>query len=200
MNPQHPWRVAVAGCGAAAFGIHLPILAAHPAFEVIGVCDRDPRRARVAAHRFGIPLDRRGGLGPARGGRPARDPHRRARRTDRRGPDRRASTSSPRSPSPCVGAPARCGVGPTGGAAAGGRGDARLRPRPARDADRRSPTRRRAAGEGRRGRRDQPAAPCFPPGSPPTPSPTTRRSQRPTAWARSRCRRCRSCCGRATTC
>ncbi|MBN1172025.1 MAG: Gfo/Idh/MocA family oxidoreductase [Micromonosporaceae bacterium] len=55
MTPHRPWKVAVAGCGAAAFGIHLPILTDHPAFEVIGVCDRDPQRARVAADRFGIP-------------------------------------------------------------------------------------------------------------------------------------------------
>ena len=49
------WRVAVAGCGAAAFGLHLPVLAAHPDFEVIAVHDREPARAEAAARKFGIP-------------------------------------------------------------------------------------------------------------------------------------------------
>jgi predicted dehydrogenase len=49
------WRLAAAGCGAAAFGIHLPVLAAHPDFEVIAVHDREPARAEAAAWQFGIP-------------------------------------------------------------------------------------------------------------------------------------------------
>ncbi|MFE2534945.1 Gfo/Idh/MocA family oxidoreductase [Streptomyces sp. NPDC059371] len=61
MTPTHdatvhrPWRVAVAGCGAAAFGLHLPVLTASAAFEVISVADRDPERARAARARFAIP-------------------------------------------------------------------------------------------------------------------------------------------------
>lgn len=50
-----PWRLAVAGCGAAAFGLHLPVLAANRAFEVVAVSDRDPARARAAADRFAVP-------------------------------------------------------------------------------------------------------------------------------------------------
>lgn len=49
-----PTRVAVAGCGGAAFGIHLPVLAAHPGFEVVAVADRVPARAQQAAARFGV--------------------------------------------------------------------------------------------------------------------------------------------------
>lgn len=49
------WRLAVAGCGAAAFGLHLPVLAAHPDFDVVAVCDREPARAEAAARKFGIP-------------------------------------------------------------------------------------------------------------------------------------------------
>ncbi|GAB3162279.1 hypothetical protein GCM10027258_81100 [Amycolatopsis stemonae] len=54
-GPRRPWRLAVAGCGAAAFGLHLPRLAEDPAFEVITVADRDPARSRDAARRFAIP-------------------------------------------------------------------------------------------------------------------------------------------------
>ncbi|TQE33083.1 Gfo/Idh/MocA family protein [Streptomyces ipomoeae] len=50
-----PWRLAVAGCGAAAFGLHLPILTSSAAFDVIAVTDRDPARARTAAARFAVP-------------------------------------------------------------------------------------------------------------------------------------------------
>ncbi|MFF7764283.1 Gfo/Idh/MocA family protein [Streptomyces griseorubiginosus] len=50
-----PWRLAVAGCGAAAFGLHLPLLAASTAFDVIAVADRDPARARTAQQRFAVP-------------------------------------------------------------------------------------------------------------------------------------------------
>jgi predicted dehydrogenase len=50
------WRLAVAGCGAASFGLHLPVLAASPDFEVVAVCDREPARAEAAARRFGIPV------------------------------------------------------------------------------------------------------------------------------------------------
>jgi len=49
------WRLAVAGCGAAAFGLHLPVLAAHPDFDVVAACDREPGRAEAAARKFGIP-------------------------------------------------------------------------------------------------------------------------------------------------
>lgn len=52
---SRPWRLAVAGCGAAAFGLHLPVLTAHPAFEVTALADRDPARARAAATRFAVP-------------------------------------------------------------------------------------------------------------------------------------------------
>ncbi|MFE2693708.1 Gfo/Idh/MocA family protein [Streptomyces mirabilis] len=54
LNPR-PWRLAVAGCGAAAFGLHLPLLTNSAPFEVIAVADRDPDRARAAAQRFAIP-------------------------------------------------------------------------------------------------------------------------------------------------
>ncbi|WP_226933253.1 Gfo/Idh/MocA family oxidoreductase [Parafrankia sp. CH37] len=47
--------MAVAGCGAAAFGLHLPLLTAHPAFEVTALADRDTARARAAAARFAVP-------------------------------------------------------------------------------------------------------------------------------------------------
>ncbi|MGW3853274.1 Gfo/Idh/MocA family protein, partial [Streptomyces fagopyri] len=50
-----PWRLAVAGCGAAAFGIHLPLLTASDAFDVIAVADRDRERARTARTKFAIP-------------------------------------------------------------------------------------------------------------------------------------------------
>ncbi|MFJ9589678.1 Gfo/Idh/MocA family protein [Streptomyces acidicola] len=50
-----PWRCAVAGCGAAAFGLHLPLLKASDAFDVIAVADRDPQRARTAQQHFAIP-------------------------------------------------------------------------------------------------------------------------------------------------
>ncbi|WP_327425805.1 Gfo/Idh/MocA family protein [Streptomyces sp. NBC_01236] len=50
-----PWRLAVAGCGAAAFGLHLPLLTASDAFDVIAVVDRDPARARTAQMRFAVP-------------------------------------------------------------------------------------------------------------------------------------------------
>ncbi|MFJ6669394.1 Gfo/Idh/MocA family oxidoreductase [Streptomyces sp. NPDC091383] len=56
MSPQtRPWRLAVAGCGAAAFGLHLPLLTSRPAFEVTALADRDPARARAAAARFAVP-------------------------------------------------------------------------------------------------------------------------------------------------
>ncbi|MEY9839341.1 Gfo/Idh/MocA family protein [Streptacidiphilus sp. EB103A] len=56
MSPQtRPWRLAVSGCGAAAFGLHLPLLTSHPAFEVTALADRDPVRARAAAARFAVP-------------------------------------------------------------------------------------------------------------------------------------------------
>lgn len=54
LNPR-PWRLAVAGCGAAAFGLHLPLLTNSAPFEVIAAADRDPDRARAAAQRFAIP-------------------------------------------------------------------------------------------------------------------------------------------------
>ncbi|MFJ3867658.1 Gfo/Idh/MocA family protein [Streptomyces nigra] len=50
-----PWRIAVAGCGAAAFGLHLPVLTSSDAFDVIAVADRDPARARTAQKRFAVP-------------------------------------------------------------------------------------------------------------------------------------------------
>ncbi|MEU6603273.1 Gfo/Idh/MocA family protein [Streptomyces flaveolus] len=50
-----PWRLAVAGCGAAAFGLHLPLLTASDAFDVIAVADRDPARARTAQKQFAVP-------------------------------------------------------------------------------------------------------------------------------------------------
>ncbi|WP_327722331.1 Gfo/Idh/MocA family oxidoreductase [Streptomyces sp. NBC_00490] len=50
-----PWRISVAGCGAAAFGLHLPLLKASAAFDVIAVADRDPQRARTAQQHFAIP-------------------------------------------------------------------------------------------------------------------------------------------------
>ncbi|MET7981682.1 MULTISPECIES: Gfo/Idh/MocA family oxidoreductase [unclassified Streptomyces] len=50
-----PWRLAVAGCGAAAFGLHLPLLTASGAFDVIAVADRDGERARAARSRFAVP-------------------------------------------------------------------------------------------------------------------------------------------------
>ncbi|MFF7603137.1 Gfo/Idh/MocA family protein [Streptomyces mirabilis] len=56
MTPTtRPHRLAVAGCGAAAFGLHLPLLASSDAFEVVTVADRDTGRARTAAQRFAIP-------------------------------------------------------------------------------------------------------------------------------------------------
>ncbi|MFI9206395.1 Gfo/Idh/MocA family protein [Streptomyces sp. NPDC053048] len=54
-HPTRQWRVAVAGCGAAAFGLHLPTLADHPAFDIVTVHDREPERARLAARRFAVP-------------------------------------------------------------------------------------------------------------------------------------------------
>ncbi|MFD0386526.1 Gfo/Idh/MocA family oxidoreductase [Streptomyces stramineus] len=53
--PTRQWRVAVAGCGAAAFGLHLPALAANPAFDIVAVHDREAERARLAARRFAVP-------------------------------------------------------------------------------------------------------------------------------------------------
>ncbi|MFE4823760.1 Gfo/Idh/MocA family protein [Streptomyces sp. NPDC056704] len=50
-----PWRIAVAGCGAAAFGLHLPLLTRSDAFDVTAVADRDPARARTAQQRFAVP-------------------------------------------------------------------------------------------------------------------------------------------------
>ena len=50
-----PQRLAVAGCGTAAFVIHLPLLTARPDFDVVAVHDRDPARAAAASRRFGIP-------------------------------------------------------------------------------------------------------------------------------------------------
>lgn len=50
-----PWRLAVAGCGAAAFGLHLPLLTGSGLFDVIAVADRDPERARSAQARFAVP-------------------------------------------------------------------------------------------------------------------------------------------------
>ncbi|MEH0420520.1 Gfo/Idh/MocA family protein [Streptomyces sp. B21-083] len=50
-----PWRLAVAGCGAAAFGLHLPLLTASTAFDVMAVADRDPARARTAQQQFAVP-------------------------------------------------------------------------------------------------------------------------------------------------
>ncbi|MER6828871.1 Gfo/Idh/MocA family oxidoreductase [Streptosporangium sp. NPDC000563] len=52
---HRPWRLVVAGCGAAAFGLHLPHLVGDPAFEVIALTDRDPARARAAAQHFAVP-------------------------------------------------------------------------------------------------------------------------------------------------
>ncbi|MEV4093022.1 Gfo/Idh/MocA family protein [Streptosporangium saharense] len=49
------WKLAIVGCGGAAFGIHLPLLTAHPAFEVVAVADREVRRAWEAARRFAVP-------------------------------------------------------------------------------------------------------------------------------------------------
>ncbi|MFC5201372.1 Gfo/Idh/MocA family protein [Streptomyces kaempferi] len=54
-TPVRPWRLAVAGCGAAAFGLHLPLLTASDTFDVIAVADRDPARARTAQQHFAIP-------------------------------------------------------------------------------------------------------------------------------------------------
>lgn len=54
-QPTRQWRVAVAGCGAAAFGLHLPALAANPAFDIVAVHDREAERARLAARRFAVP-------------------------------------------------------------------------------------------------------------------------------------------------
>jgi predicted dehydrogenase len=54
-STTRPWRVAVAGCGAAAFGLHLPHLAGSEAFELTAVTDRDPERARTAQKRFAVP-------------------------------------------------------------------------------------------------------------------------------------------------
>lgn len=48
-------RIAVAGCGAAAFGLHLPALTASPHWTVNAVLDRVSVRARQAADQFGIP-------------------------------------------------------------------------------------------------------------------------------------------------
>jgi predicted dehydrogenase len=50
-----PWRLAVAGCGAAAFGLHLPLLTGDPTFEVVALADRDLDRACLAAQRFAVP-------------------------------------------------------------------------------------------------------------------------------------------------
>ncbi|MGW9026821.1 Gfo/Idh/MocA family protein [Streptomyces sp. NPDC055722] len=52
---MRPWRLAVAGCGAAAFGLHLPLLTVSDLFDVIAVADRDPARARTAQQRFAVP-------------------------------------------------------------------------------------------------------------------------------------------------
>ncbi|MER7211517.1 Gfo/Idh/MocA family oxidoreductase [Streptosporangium sp. NPDC000239] len=49
------WKLAIVGCGGAAFGIHLPLLTAHPAFEVVAVADREVSRAWEAARRFAVP-------------------------------------------------------------------------------------------------------------------------------------------------
>ncbi|MDL4813072.1 Gfo/Idh/MocA family protein [Actinomadura opuntiae] len=48
-----PWRVAVVGCGGAAYGIHLPVLTAHPAVEIAAVYDREIERAEQAVFQFG---------------------------------------------------------------------------------------------------------------------------------------------------
>ncbi|MBD2896182.1 Inositol 2-dehydrogenase/D-chiro-inositol 3-dehydrogenase [Actinomadura sp. RB99] len=50
---RRPWRVAVVGCGGAAYGIHLPVLSAHPAVEIAAVYDREIGRAEQAVSRFG---------------------------------------------------------------------------------------------------------------------------------------------------
>ncbi len=50
-----PWRLAIAGCGAAAFGLHLPLLTSRSVFEVTALADRDTARARAAAARFAVP-------------------------------------------------------------------------------------------------------------------------------------------------
>ncbi|WTW91921.1 Gfo/Idh/MocA family oxidoreductase [Streptomycetaceae bacterium NBC_01309] len=55
------FRTAVVGCGAAAFGLHLPVLTTHPGFDVVAVADRDPARARHAADAFGIDRTARDG-------------------------------------------------------------------------------------------------------------------------------------------
>ncbi|MCD0451474.1 Gfo/Idh/MocA family oxidoreductase [Actinocorallia sp. API 0066] len=52
---MRPHRIAVAGCGAAAFGLHLPVLTASPAWTVTAVLDRHTARAHAAAGRFGVP-------------------------------------------------------------------------------------------------------------------------------------------------
>ncbi|ANP51905.1 putative dehydrogenase [Streptomyces griseochromogenes] len=59
-----PWRLAAAGCGASAFGLHLPRLAASDEFDVIAVADRDPARAHIAQQCFAVPrtANRDGGL------------------------------------------------------------------------------------------------------------------------------------------
>ncbi|WP_165818330.1 Gfo/Idh/MocA family oxidoreductase [Frankia canadensis] len=45
----------MAGCGAAAFGLHLPVLTSSPDFDVTALADRDTARARAAAARFAVP-------------------------------------------------------------------------------------------------------------------------------------------------
>ena len=49
------WRLAVIGCGAAAFGIHLPVLTRSERFDVISVSDCEGTRAKTAAQRFDVP-------------------------------------------------------------------------------------------------------------------------------------------------
>ncbi|ROO84444.1 putative dehydrogenase [Actinocorallia herbida] len=49
-----PHKIAVAGCGAAAFGLHLPALTASPAWTVTAVLDRQSERATSAADQFGV--------------------------------------------------------------------------------------------------------------------------------------------------
>src|SRR5438552_778537 len=46
-------RVAVIGCGGAAWVGHLPWIEEHPAAELIAVCDVDSDRAREAGTRYG---------------------------------------------------------------------------------------------------------------------------------------------------
>ncbi|MFG2014508.1 Gfo/Idh/MocA family protein [Actinomadura geliboluensis] len=50
---RRAWRVAVVGCGGAAYGIHLPVLSALPAVEIAAVYDREIGRAEQAVSQFG---------------------------------------------------------------------------------------------------------------------------------------------------